>query len=189
MRRCEPRRVGRQSLEWLVVLALAGVAAFLIRTFVVQRFFISGPSMQPTMHDGDQILVNKAEYRFGSPGRGDVVVFDRITRDGEIVQHDDLIKRVIATEGETVQIRDCIVIVDGTPLDEPYLAPDPPDELSARCRMPDMEMLTVPDGDLFVMGDNRAESFDSRMFGPVDSDQVVGRAVAIIWPIGDLSRL
>jgi len=171
------------------VLAVAGVAAFLIRSFVVQRFFISGPSMLPTMHDGDQILVNKLSYRFGEPGRGDVVVFDRITTDGAIVQHDDLIKRVVATEGEVVEIRGCAVFVDGAHIAEPYLAEAGSTDLVERCRVPDMEPVTVPEGDIFVMGDNRPESFDSRMFGPVDSHQVVGRAIAIIWPFGELSRL
>jgi signal peptidase I len=183
------RRLGRQAAEWVLVLAVAGAAAFVIRSFVVQRFFISGPSMLPTMHDGDQILVWKLAYRFGQPGRGDVVVFDRITTDGAIVQHDDLIKRVVATEGEVVEIRGCSVFVDGAAIEEPYLAGDPPDDPVERCRMPDMDPVTVPEGDIFVMGDNRSESFDSRMFGPVDSHQVVGRAIAVIWPFGEFTRL
>lgn len=189
MTRTEAVALGRQAMEWIVVLSVAGAAAFLIRSFVVQRFFISGPSMEPTMYDGDQILVLKLAYRFGSPDRGDVVVFDRITTDGAIVQHDDLIKRVVATEGEVVEIRGCTVIVDGRPVDEPYLEPDGPDDPAERCRMPDMAPVTVPEGDLFVMGDNRSESFDSRMFGPVDSHQVVGKAVAVIWPLDDAARL
>lgn len=189
MLRSDARRFGRQALEWIVVLAVAGGAAFLIRSFVVQRFFISGPSMLPTMHDGDQILVNKFSYRFGDPARGDVVVFDRITTDGAVVQHDDLIKRVIATQGEVVEIRACVVFVDGSALDEPYLPEDGPSDLAERCRMPDMEPVSVPAGDIFVMGDNRPESFDSRMFGPVDSHQVVGRAVAVIWPLDEIARL
>ncbi len=189
MLRSDVRRIGRLAIEWVAVLAVAGGAAFLIRSFVVQRFFISGPSMLPTMHDGDQILVNKLSYRFGEPGRGDVVVFDRITTDGAIVQHDDLIKRVVATEGEVVEIRGCEVFVDGSPIDEPYLPDGGPTDPVERCRMPDMAPIAVPEGDIFVMGDNRPESFDSRMFGPVDSHQVVGRAIAVIWPLGELSRL
>jgi len=183
------RRTGRQLLEWVVVLAVAGGAAILIRTFVFQRFFISGPSMEPTVFDADQILVSKFAYRFGSPQPGDVVVFDRITNDGAIFQHDDLIKRVIATEGQTIEIRACVVSIDGRPLAEPYLDPDPSSDLVDRCRIPDMEPIRVPVGDVFVMGDNRAESYDSRMFGPVDAHQVVGRAVVVIWPIREWHRL
>lgn len=179
----------RQAFEWVAVLAIAAGAAFLIRSFVVQRFFISGPSMLPTMHDGDQILVNKLAYRLGEPERGDVVVFDRITTDGAIVQHDDLIKRVVATEGEVVEIRACQVFVDGTAIEEPYLSEGGPDDLVDRCRMPDMDPVAVPDGDVFVLGDNRSESFDSRMFGPVDSHQVIGRAIAVIWPLSEIARL
>jgi signal peptidase I len=128
--------------------------------------------------------VNKLSYRLHDIHRGDVVVFDRVTVDGEIVQHDDLIKRVIALAGETVSIKDCKVFIDGELLEESYLNDYDlaESELEDRCRVPVMEDLVVPKNQLFVMGDNRPQSFDSRMFGPIEQSLVVGRAFVIIWP-------
>jgi signal peptidase I len=107
-----------------------------------------------------------------------------VTVDGEIVQHDDLIKRVIALAGETVSIKDCKVFIDGELLEESYLNDYDlaESELEDRCRVPVMDDLVVPKNQLFVMGDNRPQSFDSRMFGPIEQSLVVGRAFVIIWP-------
>jgi signal peptidase I len=116
--------------------------------------------------------------------RGDVVVFDRVTVDGQIVQHDDLIKRVIALGGETIAIKNCKVFIDGKPLVEPYLNDFDIAQsvVEDRCRVSMMDDMLIPEGQLFVMGDNRPQSFDSRMFGPIEQDLVVGRAFVIIWP-------
>jgi signal peptidase I len=136
------------------------------------------------MYQDNRVLVNKLSYRLHDIHRGDVVVFDRVTVDGEIVQHDDLIKRVIALAGETVSIKDCKVFIDGELLEESYLNDYDlaESELEDRCRVPVMEDLVVPKNQLFVMGDNRPQSFDSRMFGPIEQSLVVGRAFVIIWP-------
>jgi signal peptidase I len=91
--------------EWAVVIGVALAIALLVRGFFLQQFYISGPSMESTMFQDNRVLVNKLSYRLHDINRGDVVVFDRITTDGEVVQHDDLIKRVIALPGETVEIR------------------------------------------------------------------------------------
>ena len=140
--------------------------------------------MEATMFQDNRVLVNKLSYRLHDIHRGDVVVFDRVTVDGQIVQHDDLIKRVIALGGETISIKDCKVIIDGKPLNEPYLNDFDIAQtvLEDRCRVPMMDDMLIPDGQLFVMGDNRPQSFDSRMFGPIEQDLVVGRAFVIIWP-------
>jgi signal peptidase I len=140
--------------------------------------------MESTMYQDNRVLVNKLSYRLHDIHRGDVVVFDRVTVDGEIVQHDDLIKRVIALAGETVSIKDCKVFIDGELLEESYLNDYDlaESELEDRCRVPVMEDLVVPKNQLFVMGDNRPQSFDSRMFGPIEQSLVVGRAFVIIWP-------
>jgi signal peptidase I len=175
----------RAVRDWVVVLVVALLVALGIRTFVLQQFYISGPSMETTLFQPNRVLVNKLSYRFGDIDRGDVVVFDRVTSNGRDVQHDDLIKRVIALPGESVLIKACVVYVDGKQLDEPYL-PDPDagqTDLVARCRQPEMAAVDVLDGQVFVLGDNRPQSMDSRVFGPVDKKSIVGRAFVVIWPI------
>jgi signal peptidase I len=170
--------------EWVTVLVVALVIAITVRTLILQQFYISGPSMEATMFQDDRVLVNKLSYRLHDIHRGDVVVFDRVTVDGQIVQHDDLIKRVIALGGETIAIKNCMVFIDGKPLVEPYLNDFDIAQsvVEDRCRVSMMDDMLIPEGQLFVMGDNRPQSFDSRMFGPIEQDLVVGRAFVIIWP-------
>lgn len=171
--------------DWIIVLVVALGVALGIRTFVLQQFYISGPSMETTLFQPNRVLVNKLSYTFGDIGRGDVVVFDRVTSNGTTVQHDDLIKRVIGLENEVVEIKKCVVYVDGTSLAEPYLPERDltQTDLVTRCRQPEMAATTVPKGQIFVLGDNRPQSMDSRIFGPVDKSSVVGRAFVLIWPI------
>ena len=172
--------------EWVTVLVVALVIAITVRSLILQQFYISGPSMETTMFQDNRVLVNKLSYRLHDIYRGDVVVFDRVTVDGEVVQHDDLIKRVIGLSGETISIKDCQVFIDGKLLPEPYLNDYDlaQSSLDDRCRVPLMEETLIPENHLFVMGDNRPQSFDSRMFGSIEQNLVVGRAFAIIWPFG-----
>ena len=171
--------------EWVTVLVVALVIAITVRSLVLQQFYISGPSMETTMFQDNRVLVNKLSYRLHDIHRGDVVVFDRVTVDGEVVQHDDLIKRVIGLSGETISIKDCQVFVDGKLLPEPYLNDYDlaQSSLDDRCRVPLMEETLIPENHLFVMGDNRPQSFDSRMFGSIEQNLVVGRAFVTIWPL------
>jgi signal peptidase I len=170
--------------EWITVLVVAMVIAITVRSLILQQFYISGPSMEATMFQDNRVLVNKLSYRLHDIHRGDVVVFDRVTVDGQEVQHDDLIKRVIALSGEKISIKDCKVFIDGNPLPEPYLNNFDLAQtvIEDRCRVPMMDEMIVPDNQLFVMGDNRPQSFDSRMFGPIEQNLVVGRAFVIVWP-------
>ena len=172
--------------EWVTVLVVALVIAITVRSLILQQFYISGPSMQTTMFQDNRVLVNKLSYRLHDIHRGDVVVFDRVTVDGEVVQHDDLIKRVIGLSGETISIKDCQVFIDGKLLAEPYLNDYDLAQSSVddRCRVPMMDETLIPENHLFVMGDNRPQSFDSRMFGSIEQNLVVGRAFVIIWPFG-----
>ncbi len=172
--------------EWVTVLVVALVIAITVRSLILQQFYISGPSMETTMYQDNRVLVNKLSYRLHDIHRGDVVVFDRVTVDGEVVQHDDLIKRVIGLSGETIFIKDCQVFIDGKLLPEPYLNDYDlaQSSLDDRCRVPLMEETLIPENHLFVMGDNRPQSFDSRMFGSIEQNLVVGRAFVIIWPFG-----
>lgn len=177
--------------EWVTVLVVALVIAITVRSLLLQQFYISGPSMEATMFQDNRVLVNKLSYRLHDIHRGDVVVFDRVTVDGEVVQHDDLIKRVIGLSGETISIKDCQVFIDGKLLAEPYLNDYDLAQSSVddRCRVPVMDETLIPEDHLFVMGDNRPQSFDSRMFGSIEQNLVVGRAFVIIWPFGEAKFL
>lgn len=174
--------------EWILVVLVAIGAAFLIRTFLFQQYYIDGPSMKTTLSPRDRVLVNKLSYKLHDVNRGDVVVFDRLSG----AEHDDLIKRVIALPGETVEIRNCIVFIDGQTLGEPYLdaiqvaQTDP----SKRCGSHvDMSPVTIEDDHVFVMGDNRVQSYDSREFGPIETSMIRGRAFVAVWPFDAWSWL
>jgi signal peptidase I len=179
------RRFFRTLREWVLVIGSALLIAVVLRTFVVQQFYISGPSMEPTLVGDDRVLVNKLAYRVGSPGRGDVVVFDRITTNGGVIQHDDLIKRVIGLPGEEVEIRQCTVYVDGQPVDEPWLTA----EMKTNCGVAEMDPVFVGTNEVFVVGDHRDQSYDSRMFGTVSQSLIRGRAMVVIWPPASVTIL
>ena len=166
------------------MIGVALLVAFLVRTFVLAHFVVDGHSMDFTLHDGDRVFVNKLSYRLHEPNRGDVVVLHEINGASER----DLIKRIIALEGETIEVRNCIVLIDGAELLEPYL--DPEVVTPGNCGG-DYGPATVPDDHVFVMGDNRAGSQDSRSdnVGPIDIDDIVGRAFVIFWPTSHWSWL
>jgi signal peptidase I len=164
----------------LLVIVSIGLA-LLLRTFVVQAFYIPSGSMEATLHgcegcsNNDRVVVFKLGYRFGEPRRGDIVVFDgrgSFTRAG---QRKDFVKRVIGVGGDTISCCDADgrLLRNGEPVDEPYLR-DATQEL--------FEEVTVPDGQLWLMGDNRNFSDDSRTHGPVPVDRVVGEAFIRMWP-------
>lgn len=198
-----PRRKKEPLPFWLelpILVLVALAVAVVIKTFLVQAFYIPSSSMEDTLLINDRVLVNKLAYRFGPVDRYHVIVFDdprggptpdesileaAVRNVGEAVglapPRSEFIKRVIAVEGETVEIRDNVVYVDGVPLREPYV--------KAGSRMPDFGPVTVPEGTVFVMGDNRNQSQDSRVFGPIPTDDVVGRAFVIMWPPGRWSGL
>jgi signal peptidase I len=182
---------GRVLRDWILVVVIALGAALLVRVYVLQQFYISGPSMESTLFENNRVLVNKLSYRLHDIRRSDVVVFDRITTSGGVIAHDDLIKRVIGIAGDTVEIKDCKVLVNAKEIQEPYLDESVlalPNAVE-RCRVIDMKPITVPKNQLFVMGDNRPESFDSRSFGTIPKHLVVGRAFAIVWPFGRIATL
>jgi signal peptidase I len=172
------RKRGNALTEWIIVIGVAVSAALLVRAFVLQQFAVSGYSMITTLHDGDRVLVNKLSYRLHDPRRGDVVVLKTIEGAGER----DLIKRVVGLPGETVEYRSCILYIDGRELVEPYLDPAVVTPSSCGEAQPPIE---VPDDSVFVMGDNRPGSKDSRALGPITYDNLIGRAFVVIWPAGD----
>lgn len=175
----------RNAVEWVAVIAGAVVLALVVRTFLFQTFWIPSGSMAVTLETNDRVLVNKLSYQFGDPSRGDVVVFERPP--GEAGEIKDLIKRVVGLPGERISIHDGSVWIDGAEVSESYthdLPSDPLVECSAgeNAGIETPEGLLVPEGHVFVMGDNRTNSHDSRCFGPIDEDLIVGRAFMIIWP-------
>lgn len=164
--------------ELVVLVALAFILAMGIKTFVVQPFIIPSGSMIPTLEINDRVLVNKFIFRFRQPARGDVVVF--ISPDSAGV---DYIKRVIAVAGDTVDIRDGKVYVNGRPLVEPYVG----DKVTTpgTVAMP----LKVPAGRVFLMGDNRPDSHDGRYFGVQPDSKLLGKAFVRYWPLSRLGTL
>lgn len=158
--------------NWLVEVAEtilpAIVIAVLINLFLAQATRVYGHSMEPSLYTNQRLVVEKLSYRLHPPRRGDVVVLRLPDRGPEL-----LIKRVIALPGETIEIHDGKVYIDGHPLDEPYL-----NHRTGGSFGP----LTIPEGQVFVMGDNRGASNDSRSFGPVPLENIVGRAWLSYWP-------
>jgi signal peptidase I len=171
------RRRARGLIDWIVVIGVALLVAFLVRTFVLAHFVVDGHSMDTTLHDGDRVFVNKLSYRLHDPNRGDVVVLHEL--EGASHRSRDLIKRVIALEGETIEVRNCIVLIDGAELVEPYLDPEVINSGGCGAEFGPEE---VPDDHVFVMGDNRGGSQDSRAIGFIDEDDIVGRAFVVFWP-------
>ena len=177
----DKRRARRAGIrEWALVLVVALSLSWFLRTFVIQQYYISGPSMEETLHQNERIVVNKLAYRFGSVHRFDIIVFDRMNED-----HDDLVKRVIGLPGDTIEVRDCVVLVNDREIDEPYLS----DDDKTNCGIDDMPLVSLARDTYFVMGDNRSESLDSRAFGAVKESSIVGRATVRVWPLSGLGGL
>ncbi|MBV8302678.1 MAG: signal peptidase I [Acidimicrobiia bacterium] len=170
----------RSAIEWVVIVAAALLAALLIKTFLLQAFYIPSDSMNPTLVQRDRVLVNKLSYHFHDVHRGDVVVFKRPPGEDD-PQIKDLIKRVIGLPGDTIEGRDGQILINGRVLHEPYTAQNSP--------MSDFPARTVPPGHYFVMGDNRGNSKDSRVFGPISKSLIVGRAFIRVWPISSITLL
>jgi signal peptidase I len=167
---------GRNALEWVGIIVLALIAAFLIKTFLLQAFYIPSESMDPTLKVGDRVLVNKLSYKAHDIHRGDIVVFERPPAEqGGDPAIKDLIKRVIGLPGDKVEGHDGHVFINGKQLNEPYL---PTGVTTAN-----FTLQTIPAKTYWVMGDNRPRSKDSRFFGPIGEDLIVGRAFIRVWPI------
>ncbi len=171
----------RRRLGWLaevvVIVVAAFVLALLVQQFLVKPFAIPSPSMEPTLVEGDRVLVNRLVYHFRSPERGDIIVFQPPNQEGG----DPFIKRVVGVGGDTVEVREGRLYVNGVAQDEPFIKEYP--------IVPDYPETAVPAGSVWAMGDNRNNSGDSRVFGPVPEDAIVGTAFAIYWPLGHIRGL
>lgn len=161
--------ISSEIKEWVISLITAAILAFLIQSFVIQPYQVEGPSMLPTLVQGERVMVNKFIYRLHPPQKGDIIVFhyDRTNQ--------DFIKRVIAQAGDTVEVRNQQVYVNGQQLNEPYIL-EPTRGVYRQA--------TIPPGHLFVMGDDRNNSEDSRFsVGFLPLEAVKGQAVLRFWPL------
>jgi len=169
--------LGEEVKDWVISILVAVILAFFIRYFIVELYLVDGPSMRPTLQNHERLVVNKFIYRFRAPERGEVLVF-RYPKDPSR----DFIKRVIAVPGDTIEIKDGRVFVNQQLMNEPYIL--------SKTRG-DYPLSTVPDGHIFVMGDNRNNSEDSRFadVGFVPYELVKGKAVLVFWPFDQLKTL
>ena len=170
----QTRRAGRLARELAETIVPAIIIALLIHVFLAQATRVFGQSMEPNLHTNMRLVVEKVSYRMHSPDQGDIVVL-RVRPGDEL-----LIKRIIGLPGDEVAIHDGQVYVNGNALDEPYLNQNTRGNLAPR---------VVPPLHVFVMGDNRRASNDSRSFGPVHIDNIVGRAWFSYWPMGNIGPL
>lgn len=161
--------------EIVLIVGAAFVLALLIQQFVVKPFGIPSESMEPTLLKGDRVLVSRLAYRFGEPQRGDVVVFH------PPLGAEDYIKRIVAVGGDHVAVKNGKLYLNGEPQQEPYIKDG--DILG------EFDDIVVPKGSFFVMGDNRNNSGDSRVFGTITRQAIVGKAFARYWPPTRIGRL
>ncbi len=170
-------KLGEEIKDWIVSILIAIVLAFFIRYFIVELYMVEGPSMRPTLQNSERLVVNKFIYRFKEPQKDDIVVF-RYPRD----QRRDFIKRVIAVGGDSIEIKDGRVFVNGQLLNEPYILD------KTRGSYP---LSKVPVNHVFVMGDNRNNSEDSRFrdVGFVPHELIKGKAIVVFWPVSHIKSL
>ncbi len=183
----------RVILEWAAIVAVAALAALLIRAFVVQPFSIPSGSMEPTLKNHDRLLVNKLSYHLHNVHRGDIVVFKK-PADDTTPGITDLVKRVIGLPGETISARDGQVYIDGRYLPQPWLPKVDQGVTVFPYRIPGClpsppESCRIPAGEYFMLGDNRTDSADSRVIGPVSGSLFIGRAFILVWPLSRIGFL
>ncbi|MGI5997238.1 MAG: signal peptidase I [Lutispora sp.] len=169
--------IKKEIISWIKLIATAFIIAFVLKTFIFQIAYVKGPSMEPTLYEGQILIVSKLNYRIGAPKRGDIVVLS------DNLEHKDLIKRVIGLPGEKIDIRDGFVYINGELLEEKYISV-PTYEYG-------FEGSKVPEDKYFVLGDNRPESRDSRSgsLGFVERENIMGKAVFRLWPLNKIGTI
>ena len=167
-----PPSPARRILLEIIETIILALVLFMAINFLTARIRVAGSSMEPNFHDGDYVIVNRMAYRLGDIQRGDVIVFP-----SPLEPEDDYIKRVIGLPGDRVAIYGGAVYVNGQPLIEPYIAEQPRSDLAE---------FIVPESYVYVMGDNRNESSDSRSWGPLKIDEIIGRAIFRYWPFTNM---
>ncbi|MCL1847790.1 MAG: signal peptidase I [Coriobacteriia bacterium] len=171
------RNLRREIIELLLIILAAFIITGLLRTFVMDNYQIPTGSMEPTIEINDRIFAEKVSYRFSSPSAGDIVTFHDPLVEGRV-----LIKRCIAVEGQTVDLINGKVVVNGVVLDEPYTHGLQSLPLTPKKGVVIDYPYVVPEGTIWVMGDNRTSSLDSRYFGPIPEEELIGRALFRFMP-------
>ncbi len=171
MRRVQKTQKKESAWGWIISIAIAVAIAVLVRTFVFEPIQVDGESMSPTLHSHQSLGVEKVTRYCGLPERGEIVIVHYPKSD------DAFVKRVIGLPGDTIEIKDSTVYLNGEPLDEDYVSAEPYN---------DMPAVTVPEDSVFVMGDNRYNSQDSRYVGSISKDAIIGRALFVIWPLNEI---
>lgn len=169
--------IKKEIISWIKLIVTAFIIAFILKTFIFQIAYVKGPSMEPTLYEGQILIVSKLNYRLGAPKRGDIVVLN------DNLEHKDLIKRVIGLPGENVDIKDGFVYIDGELLEEDYI--------NVPTYENGFEASEVPENKYFVLGDNRPESRDSRSssLGFVERENIMGKAVFRLWPLNKIGTI
>ena len=162
----------KSQLHQVLAVVLIAVGVFFLLRVTIQSFVVVGSSMEPNLEDGQRLLVNKVVYRLREPQKGEVIVFHPPT--GKSV---DFIKRIIALPGDTVEIKDGAVYINDSAIDEPYIKAAPSYTMAKK---------EIPEGEYFVLGDNRNNSNDSHSWGEVPQQNILGKAWLSIWPPGSI---
>ncbi len=165
----------RSVWGWVFAICIAVIVAFLVRAFLFEIIKVDGPSMQPTLHTDERVAVEKVTRYSGLPQRGDIIIVHY--PDGTDKNY---VKRVIGLPGETIEVKNSMVYINGQAFEEDYVSPEP---------YGDILPAFVPENTVYVMGDNRANSMDSRLVGPIGHDQIVGHAMATIYPFNQMRQL
>ncbi|MBM7646842.1 signal peptidase I [Scopulibacillus daqui] len=178
------KRKKSEAFEWIKALAIAVIIALLIRGFVFTNYIVEGQSMMPTLQDGNRLIVNKLDYEISKPHRFDVVIF-------HATKNEDYVKRVIGLPGDKIAYKNDTLYVNDKPVKEPYLDKYKSELITGNLTQDfTLQGLTghtrVPEGKVFVLGDNRRDSVDSRVFGFVDEDQIVGKVNLRYWPLSEM---
>jgi signal peptidase I len=166
------KRLLKDTLETFLI---AAVIALLVRMFVIEPFYINGPSMEPAFYNGDRLLLSKFAYRNAEPKRGDIIIFKYPRHPDQ-----DFIKRVVAVGGESIEMRMGRLYINGQLFDETY---------PTKSSISSYPRTEVPRGSVFVLGDNRSNSEDSRYFGFVPLSNIKGKAFCVYWPFGRIKIL
>lgn len=163
---------GRELLSYVIVIFIAALVSILFRIFFFEPFIVPTPSMEPTLMVQDKVIVNKFSYKFTGIKRGDIIVFPSPVDEGK-----DLVKRAIAFEGETIKLgTDGIIYINGEPIEKDYYTGSVSPEYTG-------QTFKIGKNEIFAMGDNRNNSYDSRYFGAIQKSDVFGKVFMIYWPI------
>lgn len=175
--------VKKEGIEWIKAIGFGLVIFVFIKTFFITNYVVEGESMMPTLQDGNKLIVNKIGYQIGDFDRFDVIVF-------HANEEEDYVKRIIGLPGDKIEYKDDQLFINGKKIEEPYL--EKQNHILTRKLTEDFTLSEktgieiVPEGKLFVMGDNRLGSYDSRQFGYISVEQVVGEVNLRYWPLENM---